>query len=294
MIQSHKYHKQRDKMSNVSRRDFLRGALALPMMPLVVDATQTPLDETLKFIHITDSHMDLADSDSVEALELMVTFINKNYKDLDFVLFGGDNFNNNAKKKQDALKFKKIIDMLYCPSYVIRGNKESSPKSEDNINQKDFKDIFLQDKALFVQGKNWMLQKKGYVVLGLDSCINGANNGIYDTDTMEFAKVFLKNHKPTVILNHHPYTNYWHTTDKKELHKYVLNNTKEVQAELFSFDNLILTLSGHKHIDSTTKINKAKVIVTRGFIRPLDLDMYPMKYIEITDSKVSEKLIYTS
>lgn len=36
------------------------------------------------------------------------------------------------------------------------------------------------------------------------------------------------------------------------------------------------------------------MVVTRGFIRPLDLDMYPMRYIEIEGNKVSEKLIYTS
>ncbi len=34
-------------------------------------------------------------------------------------------------------------------------------------------------------------------------------------------------------------------------------------------------------------------ISRRGFIRPLDMDMYPMRYVEITDSKINEKLIYT-
>jgi hypothetical protein len=36
------------------------------------------------------------------------------------------------------------------------------------------------------------------------------------------------------------------------------------------------------------------MIVTRGFIRALDMDAFPMRYIEITDGKISEKLIYTT
>jgi len=42
----------------------------------------------------TDSHMDLQNEDSVEAMESMVAFVNKEHGNLDFVLFGGDNFNN--------------------------------------------------------------------------------------------------------------------------------------------------------------------------------------------------------
>jgi len=279
-------------MKKISRRGFMKSALALSTLPLVANAKED--EKSLKFIHITDSHMDLSENDSVEAMELMVAFVNENYKELDFVLFGGDNFNNNVKGNADALKFKAIIETLHCPSYVVRGNKESSPKPEDGVNLADFKDIFLQNKELLVQGKDWMLQKNGYVILGLDSCIEGANNGVYTEETMEFAKTVIRSLNPTVILNHHPYTNYWGSTDKKDIHKYVLNNTQEVQAEILSYSNVILTLSGHKHIDSVKEVNGTKMIVTRGFVRPLDLDAYPMRYVELNGTKISEKLIYTS
>ena len=111
---------------------------------------------------------------------------------------------------------------------------------------------------------------------------------------MDFAEEVLKQNKPTVILNHHPYTNYWGGTEQKDIHKYVLNNTEEAQKRLFKYKNLILTLSGHKHIDSVKELRGTKVIVTRGFIRPLDLDMYPMRYVELNGNKINEKLIYTS
>ena len=279
-------------MANISRRSFLKGALAVGAMPLM--ARSAIPNETLKFVHITDSHMDLANPDSVEALELAVSFLNENYKDLDFVMFGGDNFNNNAEGNTDALKFKEIIDQLHCRTLVVRGNKESSPKNDTEINLSTFKEMFVNKCELETDEHNWLLELKGYNILGLDSCIEHQNNGRYTEKTLTFAEKALQNKKPTLILNHHPYTNYWKGTQEKDIHKYVLNNTKETQERLFKYNNLLLTLSGHKHIDSVTKINNTTAIVTRGFIRPLDLDMYPMRYVEITDGKITEKLIYTS
>ena len=281
-------------MEKISRRGFIKSAAAMTAMSFIAQAKETKKVETLKFIHVTDSHMDLGDSDSVEAMELMAKHINTHYKELDFVVFGGDNFNNNVNGNADALAFKKIVDKLHCPTYHVRGNKEAHPKPDDAIHLDEFKSLFMSSKTLKINAKDWLLETKGYAFLGLDSCVEGANNGIYSEETMKFAESILSSGKPTIILNHHPYTNYWKGTDPKDIHKYVLNNTKEVQKRLFGFDNLILSLSGHKHIDSVTQINKTKAIVTRGFVRPLDMDMYPMRYVEITDSKISEKLIYTT
>ncbi len=284
-------------MIKTDRRGFIKSALVFGTLPLLANAESKDIDskkDILKFIHITDSHMDLSDDDSIEAIENMVELVNKDYKDLDFVLFGGDNFNNNVVGNKDALKFKELIDKLHCSAYSVRGNKESNPKPNDSINLNEFKKIFMSSKELKVDGKDWLLKIKGYNILGLDSCIDGKNNGEYTKETITFAKKTLENGKPTVILNHHPYTNYWKGTDEKDIHKYVLNNTDEVQKELFGYKNLILTLSGHKHIDSITKINNIQIIVTRGFIRPLDLDQYPMRYIELDNEKINERLIYTT
>jgi Icc protein len=272
-------------MSNITRRSFIKTALVATAMPLVSNAKSENKQE-LKFIHITDSHMDLGNDASVEAIEIMVNFINKNYKNLDFVLFGGDNFNNNTENFKDAKVFKKIIDKLHCKSYLVRGNKESKHSLK-------FQEIFT-NKELKVSENDWLLELNGYNILGLDSCITDKNNGEFTKQTITFAKNALDTKKPTLILNHHPYTNYWASKDKADIHKYVLNNTEQVQKEIFSYENLILTLSGHKHIDSVSEIQGTKVIVTRGFVRPLDLEMYPMRYIRLNGTKIEEKLIYTS
>ena len=284
-------------MPQISRRGFLKGAAALGAMPLIGAASEKSAHtdkKGLKFIHITDSHMDLSDSDSVEAMKLAVNFINKNYPDLDFVLFGGDNFNNNVAGDKDAVEFKNIADTLTMPYYSVRGNKESSPKGDDEINLAEFQKMFVNGRGLKTSGKDWLLEVKGYNILGLDSCIEHQNNGLYTQETLAFAEKTLKNSKPTVILNHHPYTNYWGGTEKKDIHKYVLNNTDETQKRLFGYKNLLLTLSGHKHIDSRTKIDGVDVIVTRGFIRPKDLDAYPMRYVALSGDTINEKLIYTA
>jgi Icc protein len=282
-------------MNKIDRRGFLKTTALLSTLPLIANERDSSTKEVLRFIHVTDSHMDLQDDESVEAIALLVKTVNKNYKDLDFVLFGGDNFNNNVTGNKDALKFKELISQLHCPSYLVRGNKESSPKpADDSINLAEFKSLFMDNKALKVQGKDWLLEKKGYQILGLDSCIEHQNNGLYTKETIAFAKEVLKSGKPTVILNHHPYTNYWGGREEKDIHKYVLGNTKEVQKEIFPAKNLLLTLSGHKHIDSVSEISGTKVIVTRGFVRPLDLEQYPMRYVEISGDKITDKLIYTA
>ena len=281
-------------MSTLSRRNFFKGAAAFAAMPLLADKKSTAPTQTLKLVHITDSHMDLGDPDSVEALKMAVAYLNKHYTDIDCVLFGGDNFNNNMKGNSDALVYKEIVEKLHCPAYHVRGNKESSPANDNRIALDEFKKLFMSQKELTVKGKDWAVEIKGYVILGLDSCVENANNGLYTKETIAFAKKMLDLGKPTIILNHHPYTNYWCGTDPKDIHKYVLGNTKEVQKALFEYPNLVATLSGHKHIDNIKLINKVKVITTRGFIRSLDLDEYPMRYIELNGMELSEKLIYTT
>ena len=280
-------------MANSSRRNFFKGAIALATVPLMASEAKSKKQNSLKIVHITDAHMDVANQESIDALKMAVRYLNKNYPDLDCVLFGGDNFNNNMKADSDALVYKKIVEKLHCPAYHVRGNKESNPANDKQIDLEAFKKLFMSHKELTVSGKDWAVEKNGTLILGLDSCIEHANNGAYTKETLAFAKKMLDLGKPTLILNHHPYTNYWCSDDKKDIHKYVLGNSEETLKALFEYPNLLVTLSGHKHIDNIKMINKVKTITTRGFIRPLDLDEYPMRYIEIAGNEVSEKLIYT-
>ncbi|WP_457596392.1 metallophosphoesterase [Hydrogenimonas sp.] len=231
----------------MNRRDFLKtAALATATLPLMAESEPV---EVVRFLHITDSHFDTHHPQTMKMMEKLLKALRGHYRDVDFVLFGGDNFNNNAPGRRDAELFKSYLDKLPMPAYLVRGNKESSPKGDPKLDAEGFKALFF-GKDLSVSGGDWALERKGVVILGLDSCVEGHNNGRYTPKTLDFAESWLKKGRPTVILNHHPYLNYWGGTDPKDLHKYVHNNTQEVQKRLFGYDNLVLTLSGHRLVST--------------------------------------------
>ncbi len=272
----------------MQRREFLKQAILTSAIPLLADSMPK-----ISFIHVTDAHMDLHEPESLHSMELMVKTINSRYPHIDFVLFGGDNFNNNANGNKDALVFKKILSKLKVPAYAVRGNKESSPKGDQEINLAQFEQLFFT-KDMLTHTKNWAIEKKGYMILGLDSCIEHHNNGLYTKETLDFAESMLRRGRPTIILNHHPYLNFWHSTNKDNIHKYVLNNTHEAQRRLFGYKNLIMTLSGHIHIDDPiTHIGHVRVATTQAFKVSLGGDHYPMRLVEIEGGRITEKLIST-
>lgn len=227
---------------------------------------------------------------------MLVKKINHDFPALDFVLFGGDNFNNNVFGNRDATAFRKIIDELHCPSYAVMGNKESSPKPVgDPLNQRDFAKMFFPS-DVNIAGRDWKLVKGNYTILGLDSTVEQHDNGVYTEKTLSFAENELRTHPEHnyILLNHHPYGNFWGGTQKYDIHKYVLNNAYKVKNILFKHDNLKLTLSGHKHLDHVGQKNNVTVIATLGFVVPQDPDNeddHRFRYVEIVDDVVSEKLI---
>ncbi len=229
---------------------------------------------------------------TVEAMEHLAHVVNTHFSHIDFVLFGGDNFNNTAKGDSDAKKFKEILDRMHVPALCVRGNKESTPKPDAQIDQKEFAQLFFGEPML-INGRDWMVHKKDYIILGLDSTIEQSGAGRYTKETIAFAKKILDLGKPTIILNHHPYLNYWGGSDPKDIQKYVLQNTQEVQKELFSYPNLILTLSGHKHIDNVSKIGHVTAIATRAFKAAQIKNRNPLRYIEISGTSIMHKLITT-
>ncbi|WP_457593915.1 metallophosphoesterase family protein [Hydrogenimonas sp.] len=274
-----------------TRRQFLKGVLALSALPLLAGTDRD--DTVLRFLHVTDSHMDLHHPKTVEAMRKLVERVNSDYRDIDFVLFGGDNFNNNAPGTDDAKRFKEIIEAMHCPGYLVRGNKESSPKGDAQVDLDGFKRLFFTPQ-MHIHGKDWMIERKGVVILGLDSCVEGGNNGRFTPETLAFAEEALKTGRPTVILDHHSYVNYWGGTDPKDIHKYVLNNAEETIGRLFGYENLVLALSGHRHIDNVTMIGHVPAVTTRAFISAFGEGKYPMRYVEISRTgSVSQKLVST-
>jgi len=294
-------------MKRLTRRELLKdgmvalasGALAMSLVGCHGFGTGLGADgkgDVLRFIHVTDSHLDLARPKTVKWVEMLVAKINDEFCSVDFVLFGGDNFNNNVPGKKDAIKFKEIADGLRSPWYSVRGNKESCPKPKgDPLGQNDYAQMFFPS-DLEVVGRDWKLTKGRYTILGIDTTILQNNNGIYTPESLALVEGQLKKHpdRRFIVLNHQTYGNFWGGTDKADIHKYVLNNAGEVKERLFKHPNLILTLSGHKHLDHVGQVGTVAVIATLGFVVPQDLDNeddHRFRYVEIRDSAVGQKVV---
>ena len=65
------------------------------------------------------------------------------------------------------------------PWYSVRGNKESSPKPEDDaLGQRDYTEMFFPA-DLKVVGRDWKLEKGRYTILGIDTTLTQKDNGVY-------------------------------------------------------------------------------------------------------------------
>ncbi len=287
-------------MKSISRRKFLQnGALGLAGCALTssfigCQSSSTIRNENLKFLHVTDTHLDLGNEKTITWLNMLIKKINNEFSDIDFVLFGGDNFNNNAPNNSDAIKFKKIVDGLKCPWYSVRGNKEANPKSNrEQLNQSDYAKMFFNSN-LTILGRDWKLKKGKYTILGLDTTIEQHNNGVFSPETLDFVENELKTNPEQyyILLNHQTYGNFWGSTDKADIHKYVLNNIDEIKKRIFSYPNLKLTLSGHKHLNNVNQFKTVKIISTPGYVVPHNSENdHRFRLIVIKDGNVTQKVV---
>ncbi len=287
-------------MKRITRRDFIKnGTMGIAGCVFAAGLNRGRVlsagnGDNLKIIHITDSHMDLGRPETVRWMEMFVDKVNSSIPNVDLVLSGGDNFNNNVPGKKDAEKFRAIMNGLYCPWYSVRGNRESSPKpSGDPLNQRDYAEMFYTNE-LEMHGKDWKLQKGNYIILGIDTTVQGHANGLFSEQSLNFVETELKNNPrfSYILLNHQVYHNFWGETDKKRIHKYVLNNIDQVKQRLFSCNNLLMTLSGHIHRDNVSRINNKAVITTLGFIVPQKSDNdHRFRVIEIKNRRIAKQYL---
>ncbi len=294
----------------ISRRTVLQGGLAgaagvalgcggkpaaSAPVAMPTQADKPAIKETIRFIHVTDTHLDLQNPQSVLMVERFAEKVATNYSDIDFVLFGGDNFNNNVETGKDANRLKEILKTIPAPTYSVRGNKESHHVGEaSGYSLQMFQDDF--GKGVTWSGRDWKLDAGPVTILGIDTTIDGQDNGLFAAESLSFVETELSANpnKRHVLLSHHPYNNFWGGTTEGDLHKYVLGNSEEVRNRLFHHNNLALTLTGHKHLDDISEAFGTKVIATVGFVMPQDpnnLEDRRFRVVEIGANVLEQQLV---
>lgn len=288
----------------ISRRTVIKAGLATSAAAALgcgakpKSASRSPSPaKPVRFIHITDTHVDLGNQDSISQLERFAALVAKDYADIDFVLMGGDNFNNNVAPGEDASQLKALLSPIQAPIFAVRGNKESHHALDPRgYSLSDFQRDFGE--GLSWTGRDWKLDAGSVTILGIDTTIDGQDNGLFAAKSLQFVESELtaNPNQPHLLLSHHPYQNFWGGTEEPDLHKYVIGNADEVHRRLFPHDNLIATLAGHKHLDDVSTINNTTVISTVGFIVPQagNQDDRRFRVITMQGTSLEQQLVSTA
>ncbi len=232
--------------------------------------------KNIKFIQATDVHLS---EYNVQNLKNFINETNENYRDVDFIVFTGDNINSANPK--DLETFLKIIKKSKIKSYIIMGNHDlyrSNGMTKDYYMSQVRKNLgnYHSEKP------NYTFKKGNVVFVAMNGVkeVIPSSNGYYRQNELSWLDRTLSKYKnkKVVILQHFPLLDIepkTHQLYKKDDYKKVLAN----------HDNVIAVVSGHYHKNSELKDGNVYHIVTKNFSD----DRY-YKLIEIDDKNNS---IYT-
>ena len=211
--------------------------------------------EEIKLIHITDINLN---SKNAYQLQETIKEINS-YKDVDFVLFGGNNIS-----KPDINNFNTFLYLLKKvnkKAYVLLGSNDVLASSGID------KDFYLKKvrRALFFRHSskpNFVFEKNGYVFIDMDGVKQyfKSTNGYYSKQELLWLKKTLEENKDknVIILQHFPIlksSSKWLETAKTEDYEELLSNYKNVK----------VIISGHYNKNEEIKQDGIYHIITEGY-----------------------------
>ncbi|MCQ2958282.1 MAG: metallophosphoesterase [Candidatus Gastranaerophilales bacterium] len=249
----------------------MRKILALILMLFMFNCASDALarEKTLTFAQISDSHLSLSGKNyrgrdvikSAEFLEKAVKEINKN-KDVQFVLFTGDNIDN--PKKEELVAFLKIVNKLHKPYYMLIGNHEVF--KNQGFTKKDYMHtVWWRHPQMFFKGPNYVLKPNNELVFII---VDGTNeimpspSGYFKENTLEWLDKKLKKYqnKKVVIVQHYPI---FHEV-RKTSHD-IMDKDKYLQT-INSYDNIIAIIAGHFHSNSDIYRKGIYYLSAPGFV----------------------------
>ncbi len=218
---------------------------------------QVSFARDVKFVQVSDSHImmnaNVYSSRNVigaeDYLEATIADINT-IKDLDFVIFSGDNIDRS--NPDDLIYFLKVVNKLKVPYYVVIGNHEVF-KSQ-HFTKKDYmKLVSKYSRSCKHRKPNYVFKKNGTVFIVVDGAkefIPGPA-GYFRKATLAWLDKKLKHYKHShvVICQHFPleppYFNRTHATYDVDTYKNLLAKHK----------NVVAVISGHYHENGEKEVN---------------------------------------
>ena len=272
-------------------------------LPLRQRQTQTN-GTRFKFAHVTDTHISTQGkngaamkADSIQIFEDVVSQLNET-EGLDFILFGGDNFDNSEKGVADLNEVLRLTEKLKTPYYIQFGNREAASLPKDDPLSKEQFTRKFQGHGFNGDSFWWSASPlKDVTVLGLDTSIEGRNYGAISDEQLKWMKkeIAIYRNDFVIILTHHLFLPTWRPkTIPKWEKNYLIGNSVEVMPVLENAPNVKLILSGHHHATNVQIRNGLPYIATPATVQyphafriiSVDSSNASLEFRQIRDSSI--------
>ena len=209
----------------------------------------------VKFIFLSDAGVN---KQNAYQLKDTIKEINS-YKDVDFVVFGGNNINKAQIVDLDYFAY--LLKRVHKKTYVLLGNQDVSTTS--GIDKKYYMKRVKRARFYRHPSKsNYVFKKKGYVFVAMDGSKQyfRSSNGYYSKAELIWLEGILKKYKNSkvVILQHFPLTqtkSQWLQTAK----------TEDYLELLKKYDNVKVIVSGHYGANTEDKILNISNILVENY-----------------------------
>ena len=231
----------------------------------------------IKLAHITDTHVTFTGKngtalfkESFDIFRDVIGQINE-MDDIDFILFGGDNINNTDPGTKGFDEFMNIMSGVRIPYFAQFGNREVSPIPPGIALTKKQYAGRMKGHGLDTGNYSWSVSPvPGLRLLGLDTTIEGHDNGKIPEEELKWIKEEIAKHPSDmiVILSHHLLLPTWGNRDiPKWKKKYLLKNYQEVNAILDAAPQVKACLMGHHHVSKIQTVNGLHYIASPAAVQ---------------------------
>lgn len=207
--------------------------------------------DTLKFVHITDTHLlDHAEEtfrslNTKESLEAVLSHIDRRYPDIDFLLFTGD-ISQTGNEESYAL-FNSVIQQYDLPIYCVPGNHDTP--------------ILLQQTVPNCPGESINIVELGqFSLVLLNSWVEGEHHGMLSHRCLQQLDDHLKYSEKqfNIIAIHHPPV----PINCSWLDEIALHNQTEFLQVINKHPGNALLLFGHIHQEFDHQIDSLRLLAT--------------------------------